>query len=889
VQSWQTELAAATGDYERGRFSAVVQRLRPLAHQGQECRILLAEALELTGEWDSAFTITRELSERRSLEPRIRGRALVVRAAIQALRGHVHSALKEFADAIECLAQTNAPELMCEARLRELSCLSDLRIETRLAELAETVREEVVRLGSRRLLALYHVAAANYCAATDQLTTAEMHVALARSHLRIVNNVWLEASLSLAESGISFLRSDLQKAIDCARKAAQSAAASGHRWCSAAASTNLAFLLTRTGRVADARRHLETSQKLSQGMPAAEIGALDNAAQLALLEYDTQGVERLASQTETLDAALVETSWYRLALTQTRARLARVLGQWDKICELSTSGAALARRRHAKSFECLFLAYEAEARCRQGNTAGAATLLRQGFTLLDTPPLSVAAELHRVLAVLLASQEKPSVASESLAKASRIAELIGDAVVSSEILATAKELNLPPSHRPDRAEPELLLLSLLTVASEPDQLLDGVNRLGINAGLLAAEIETTVRLEPKTNRTERLPPDVVVGRAQDDVTTQLGLTPSNDVLDVLRIAGLEKLTRAALVYGARSGERAPEPTEAGDGELFGSKNMRQVLDVATRIAPTKIPILITGETGSGKEVLGRLIHKASGRASLPFVTVNCSAIPRELLESQLFGHRKGAFTGATESFPGVVKSAAHGTLFLDEIGDLPIELQPKLLRFLETGEIQPLGAAECEEVNVRIIAATHADLPALVQNGRFRGDLYYRVNGVHLAIPPLRSRREEIPGLVRTFLQRYASEFQKETLKLTTEALEQLLVYPWPGNIRQLSAELRRAAALAPEDGTIPSTLFSSEISGLGAAPPPAPTREEAVAISLDQRLSHAVSTVESALIMRALAKSSGRMEDAAKLLGISRKGLFLKRRRYGISGTQES
>jgi DNA-binding NtrC family response regulator len=316
--------------------------------------------------------------------------------------------------------------------------------------------------------------------------------------------------------------------------------------------------------------------------------------------------------------------------------------------------------------------------------------------------------------------------------------------------------------------------------------------------------------------------------------------------------------------------------------------MLQLLDTANRIASTSITVLITGETGTGKEVLARFIHAASDRKAGPFVAVNCSALSRELLESTLFGHRRGAFTGASESFDGLVKGAEGGTLFLDEVGDLPLDLQPKFLRFLETGEVLPLGTNQPTKVNVRVLAATNAHLSELVDAGRFRADLFYRLNGIHFQLPPLRSRRSEIPALALHLLERYAEEFEKGELTLAPEAMEHLLIYDWPGNVRQLASELRRVAALAEPNSTIEARLLSDVIL---AGPPrePAPVEgEPTLTVPIDQELEKVLEAVERAMIARALQRARGRVDDAARLLGISRKGLFLKRRRYGIS-TRES
>jgi hydrogenase-4 transcriptional activator len=283
-------------------------------------------------------------------------------------------------------------------------------------------------------------------------------------------------------------------------------------------------------------------------------------------------------------------------------------------------------------------------------------------------------------------------------------------------------------------------------------------------------------------------------------------------------------------------------------------------------------------------MLARVIHRASDRAERPLQPFNCTAVPRDLLESQLFGYRKGAFTGADSAFGGVIRAAAGGTLFLDEIGDVTMDVQPKLLRFIEQQEVHPLGEAHPVKVDVRIIAATNGNLDELVAQGRFREDLLYRLKGLHLHLPPLRERREEIPALALHYIRKNGDEQRKGQLTLSDEALEYLLLYAWPGNIRQLANEVRRMIALAEPNSTLTPALLSPEIlaSRRTIAVAPSVTDPE-IRLRLDQPLPIAVETLEQTLVRRALERSHGRVEEAARLLGISRKGLFLKRRRWGL------
>jgi len=313
--------------------------------------------------------------------------------------------------------------------------------------------------------------------------------------------------------------------------------------------------------------------------------------------------------------------------------------------------------------------------------------------------------------------------------------------------------------------------------------------------------------------------------------------------------------------------------------------MHALLDTARRVASANIPVLITGETGTGKEVLARLIHGYSPRSAKTFLPFNCSATPRDMLDAQLFGHRRGAFTGATENFQGVIRAATGGTLFLDEIGESTLEIQPKLLRFLESGEVHPIGETHPQRVDVRIIAATNADVDTLVAQGRFREDLYYRLNIVRLHIPPLRERRVEIPVFANHYLHKYAKEMHKGELRLAEETMEYLVLYRWPGNVRQIANEMRRLAALAEHGAVLMPEHLSPDIAASRRTVPAAERTLDVseIVVRIDQPLSAATQHVEQTMIKAAIEKTNS-VDEAAKLLGLSRKGLYLKRLRFGMA-----
>lgn len=251
--------------------------------------------------------------------------------------------------------------------------------------------------------------------------------------------------------------------------------------------------------------------------------------------------------------------------------------------------------------------------------------------------------------------------------------------------------------------------------------------------------------------------------------------------------------------------------------LTRSAVMEDFLQQACLIADSEVSVFITGPSGAGKELLARAIHKASQRADKPFIGINCGAIPEQLLESELFGHVKGAFTGAHRDHDGLFQAARGGTLFLDEIGDMPTPLQVKLLRVLEEREVRPVGATRSIDVDVRIISATHRDLEAARAEGRFRDDLYYRLNVVSLAIPSLAERREDIPLLAQQFLQRLATRYKREVNAFAPEAMDLLVTAPWPGNVRQLLNVVEQTVALSTTP-IIPASLVQRALQGDGAA-----------------------------------------------------------------------
>ena len=307
--------------------------------------------------------------------------------------------------------------------------------------------------------------------------------------------------------------------------------------------------------------------------------------------------------------------------------------------------------------------------------------------------------------------------------------------------------------------------------------------------------------------------------------------------------------------------------KVGFPELIAeSLAMQPALKLMERVGPSDANVLILGEHGTGKEVVARWLHAASGRAERPLVAVNLGGIPDGLFESELFGHVKGAFTDAKVDRVGRFELAEGGTLFLDEIANLPLPQQAKLLRVLETGEVERVGSSRPRRVNVRLVSATNADPQAEVKAGRFREDLLFRLNTVEIRIPPLRERREDVPLLAAHFLRRYAQRYQKTTQSFAPDAMAALLGHPWPGNVRELDHAIERAVLLAEGD------LIRARDLALGAPSDGAAALEQ---MSLEE--------VERVLVQKALTRTGGNVSEAAKALGLSRSALYRRLKRHGL------
>jgi DNA-binding NtrC family response regulator len=404
-----------------------------------------------------------------------------------------------------------------------------------------------------------------------------------------------------------------------------------------------------------------------------------------------------------------------------------------------------------------------------------------------------------------------------------------------------------------------------------DQLGTKYDLVVLDARTVAGEMDLVSILRGQNwNKILWLTPEASIGSAADAIQRGADF--------YLTLPVNETFLKQVLGEWERQDSNRPEPVSEeelvlADNDIIGrSSAIQRVFRMAARVAPTDSPVLITGETGVGKELVARSIHRLSPRANKPFVAVNCGAIPENLLESELFGFKKGAFTGASADRAGLFEQANGGTFFLDEIGELSPMLQVKLLRVLEEGKIRPLGGTEESMVNIRILSATNRDLREEIRLGRFRMDLFYRLHIINIHVPPLRERPEDIPSLIKHFLEKYNQRFHRNVISINRDALFGLLHYAYPGNIRELENIIQHGVLLSDEN-VISKTSLPPQVFQHGQLAIEGSRRDQAV--SLDK--------AEEEMIKQALARFDGNQTEAAKNLGISRSTLWRKIKTYKL------
>ena len=392
---------------------------------------------------------------------------------------------------------------------------------------------------------------------------------------------------------------------------------------------------------------------------------------------------------------------------------------------------------------------------------------------------------------------------------------------------------------------------------------------------------------------------IIVVSARNTLMTAVRATEAGAFDYLPKPFDLDHLTQTIAAALAHAPAAGPSPPMLEPQPMIGrSPAMQEVYRLLARVVPTELPVLILGESGTGKELVARALHDLGPRAPGPFVAINMAAIPRELIESELFGHERGAFTGAAGAREGRFAQANGGTLFLDEIGDMPMEAQTRLLRVLQSGEFNAVGATRATATNVRVVSATHQDLARRVEAGAFRQDLFYRLNVVPLRLPPLRARAEDVPELARHFLSAAAADGLPPK-RLDQGAEDALAAYPWPGNIRELENLMRRLAAVAREEVLSGATIRAA-LAEAGTPAPPPPGGEGGLAAAIDHwarslfsahpgalppdgLIERVLAEIEPRILAHALAATGGNQVRAAKLLGVNRNTLRKKLNERGV------
>ena len=756
--------------------------------------------------------------------------------------------------------------------------------------------------------------------------------------------------MALDASQIAFAQSKLFEGIAHAEHALRCAMVSGHARTRAGAIANIGLLSLYAGDLPRAEKCLHEGLQLGSNLKELLVPLLDNYAQLELVKGELEACESLLRQVDTYTPSdkSFRSSWCQLVTYPTRIRVLQRRLEWEESLRLADEGIALATSRSDGLHGPVLGALKAEALTALGRLKEAAAVIAEVTERCDGTMLAATAEVERVTGQLSVKTGKHEAARHHFQRALRMVRTVGNLWPRIDTASSYVRELLPADERTNathggRLEDPQVLIENQSSAADDDSAVARVDPTepeprAPGLGDVMALLEFALSPELFAREAFALLRDTRGARAMALIASQNGhpmevleclgwsrtearavarsTQPSNrlalgecrgrkfyllieageDLESRSSVVALRKLVKTALALETfrkdekQRGSLWPLDTPHGkDDGVYVADNTTRILAIARQTASSSLPVLITGETGTGKELLARAIHNHFGRADRPFIPYNCKGVARDVLDSHLFGHRRGAFTGAQDHAPGVIRAAQGGTLLLDEIGELDLDVQPKLLRLLDTGEIHPLGEPKPIQVDVRIIAATNANIDQLVTDGRFREDLFYRLNVIRLRTPSLRERREEIPPLIHYFLQRYGHEQKKRDLTLADDTLEYLLLYAWPGNVRQLANEIRRLIALSGSETTLRPELLSPEIlASRRTVPAPETAPAEAassreMAVRIDQPLAAAVQQVERAMLFQALHACGGRVEPAARMLGFSRKGLFLKRRRYGF------
>ena len=893
---------------QRGLFSEALAVLEPVSFRSPDRKhadMLRTYLLLMVGRVDEALVQAKRLLEGPKATSGEQGISEWVIAQVLLEDGSTETAIDHFQRSSRHARDASDPKADIRAKLDLFSMLSERHGADAAAPLLAEIRPLVAKNGDAHDFATLHLRVAEAEAKRGAIESALPHLDTARRFLRDVPNAYLEAFIANFELAISVLRSEFDEAEKHGHRAIALASQSGAAMIWRAAIGNMGNLYYAIG---DSSRAIEYFDRALTATPLPRKGvkynaALETIARVRLLQGRLEDCRTLLDTIETSLNSDADRMFYGHRCAElTRAELLARGGQLNEALTATDSVLTLAARAGDTLLRDRATLTKAATLQRVGDLPQSLAAVRSVMPAIAGHAPELFAQVEQVVSRILFANGEIEASRHHMARANRMKSAVCRIVATDNF-----------DERDERPEDELqptdtdgwLIKARAAVQSVATAVVHGTRPEIVARELFAAlkesdcvddgRITTVPPVEAKpvdgrrTSQKHEIREEVLRIGADTQRSVYLTLRPKDNVDALFTVSAVRlllpaiaDLERARLETEHKATLWPVETVPTGNASVI-SGHMAEVMNFARRIARAKVNVLITGESGTGKEIIARAVHDFSDRANKPFVPFNCTAVPRDLLESQLFGHRRGAFTGADRDHTGLIRTAREGTLFLDEIGELGLDLQPKLLRFLEAGEIAPLGEPEPSTVDVRIVAATNRSLEDAVRDGRFREDLFYRLNVVRLSLKPLRERRDEIPGFVNQFVARAAADFGKGHLTVAEETMERLLLYRWPGNVRQLHNEIRRIVALAEPNTTILPEAISEDI--LGALPifrHPVVNGHE-LSISLQSKLLPTLSRVECEMIRAALKESGGRVNVAAKALGISRKGLYLKRQRLGL------
>ena len=894
----------------RGRFAearTALQTTEPLSRQKFPPlhQAFLSDVLQRTGSNDEAESIATHYL-RSSLKPEVAGRFHYVLGNVYRERDRLGDAVSQYQAAAR-LSPAD-PELFCWVQLRLMCSIADIAgTQTAMARLA-TTRDSLVRFGDKRPFSALHLWFAECETVRGRLDAARHHLSIAESLLTEIDDVWLRGYLAINNFAVCYYAGDVAEAEKWASVALQCSAMSGHKGARRAAYANAGTIEFSLGHLERAEELLCLALTECERGSTTHLAVLHSLALVKLQRDDMLGCREIVMLVDSFsDREESKSAHYHAWALETKIKFLLKQGYIAEASTMCTTVQLILEKITSPRVRTDLRILTAETLVATGDLGGAASVLASLLSDLSEFPPDLLADTERVLGKTLDRTGSRACAWNSSTRSIELFHALGHVVGEQHASAESVEFasnTFPHSDRDISRTCVDRMRVLLDTRKRPGifgrESMHLLSELGcVDAVAVTSTDVAGTRTVVCSAGSEILPTAAGVEAIELGRIAQcrlhLEFIPKHEPSAILTTGIFQRLLRSIIASTTTDTSIAdtdtfwPSDEWLSNGEVvFVAKSMTELLGTIGKVSPTNVSILITGETGTGKEIIAKIIHERSRQASKPFVAFNCAAVPKDLIENQLFGHRRGAFSGANDPFVGIIRSADGGTLLLDEIGELPLDIQPKLLRFLDSGEVHPLGEARPIRVDVRLLFATNVDLEEAVKQGRFREDLFFRINVIPLRIPPLRDRREEIPFLTNLFAQRFSRELSKETPKFATETMECLVLYPWPGNIRQLSNEIRRLVATVEGGQVITPNCLSGYIARVGSNRRSGHGEMSSITLKLDQALGDAVGTLERTMVDRALKLSRGQVTEAARILGLSRKGLYLKRQRLGLLEREE-